>query len=91
MKLFNAIIIYDYFVVAENGAEAIETLKFWIEDGAPTSEQKAMEARDERNIRLSWRDQRPLVGSSISDGDFEKHIKGHTTLDVFQHIYSKRG
>jgi hypothetical protein len=91
MKIFNTIVLYDTYVVANSAEEARKALKDWIHEGLNPSEEKAMEARDERNIRQSWRDQKPLVGGDVSDDDFEKHIKGHTTVEVFQHIYTKRG
>lgn len=88
MKIFNAIVLYDVFVVAETNEAAVEALKAWIAEGLNPSEQKAMEARDERNIRQSWREQKPLIGADISDADFKK-LKGKTTIEAFELIYKK--
>lgn len=90
MKVFNAIVMFDCFVVANSPEKAREAVKVWIKEGMTPSEEVAREVRDERSIRSSWRDQKPLVGDDVSDLDFNKHIKGHTVIEIFQHIYQKR-
>ena len=92
MKLFNAIAIFDVFIVAESSESARATLLKWIRDEKlPPTETRAFESRMENSIRASWCDQKPLVADDISDSDFENHVKGHTTLEIFQHIYTRRG
>lgn len=94
MKLFNAIAIYDVFIVAETPEAARTALLGVIRDGSepiPPSEITALETRSEGNIRSSWRDEKPFVADDISDADFNRHVKGHTTVEIFQHIYTKRG
>ena len=91
MKIYNAIVLYDVYVVAESGEAARDAVMQFITAGdLQPSESKAMETREERSIRSSWRDQKPLVGADVSDENFEKLVKGHTTVEVFTSIY-KRG
>jgi aminoglycoside phosphotransferase len=91
VKLYQAIVIYDYYVVANDPQEARETLMNFIREEHPQpSEQTAIEARDERNVRQSWRDLKPLVGGNVSDDDFEKRCKGRTTIEIYKDIYTKQ-
>jgi len=87
-KMFRTIIMWDGYVVAESSAEARETMKRWISEGAKPSEEVATEARDISNVRESWRDQTPLVGDSVSDKDFER-VKGKTTPEAWKTLYTK--
>lgn len=92
MKLFKTIVLYDVCVVADGHEAARQAVKDWIATGElPPSEEVALEIRDENNIRDAWKSQKPLVGADISDQDFEKRVKGRTTIELFQHIYTKRG
>jgi len=61
-----------------------------IREGATPSEMTALEARTEGNIRQSWREQKPFVAADVSDADFEKKVKGHTTIEMFKQIYTKQ-
>lgn len=91
MRLYNTIAIFDCFIVAENGEPAREALLSWIRDERmQPSELVAIEVKRKETVRASWQNQNPLVASDISDDDFEA-IKGKTTLDVFAHLYEKRG
>lgn len=92
MKLYNTICVWDVYVVAESAEEARKTALSWIknsEEPLEVSESTALEAREERNVRAAWRDQKPLVGNDISDDDFESHVKGNTTIEVYKKIYTK--
>jgi hypothetical protein len=92
MKLFNVVTVWDIYVTAETGEAARACALEWIrhpEEPIDPSESVALEAREERNVRAAWRDQKPLVGSDISDDDFENHVKGNTTIQVFKKIYTK--
>ena len=88
MKLYNAIVIYDCYVVANDPQEAREAVKAWIKDGMQPTEESAPEVRDQRSVRQSWHDKTPLVGASISDAEFES-LKGVTVLDTWKRIYTK--
>lgn len=88
-KVFNTIVIYDVYVVAENHEDARAAAIAAIAEGDPPTEQTALEARNENNIRESWRDKKPLVGSAVSDGDFEK-CKGKTTLEIYRDLYASK-
>lgn len=92
MKLHNVIIVHDVYVVAETEEDAIKTVLDGIhtaEEPLKPSEQVAIEATDpRRSVRAAWCDERPFVGASISDADFET-LKGKSTLDVCKMIYTK--
>ncbi len=91
MKLYNVIILFDVYAVAESGEAARDAVMQFISNGdLPPSESKAIESREERNIRQSWRDQKPIVGADVTDDDFEKKIKGHTTIEIYQSLYTKQ-
>jgi len=92
MKLFKTIVMWDVVVVANSHEAARQAVKDWIATGElAASEEVALEIRDESGIRDAWKKQKPLVGADISDGDFEKRVKGRTTIEMFEHIYTKRG
>ena len=92
MKLFNAIAIFDVYVVAESSESARAALLAAIgavSDGdvAPM-EITATEALRENAIRESWREERPFVAMDVSDDDFKK-CAGKTTFEMFKLIYTK--
>lgn len=90
MKIFNTVIVYDIYVAAESGEAARTTALAWIRGAEPLapSDQVALEAREERNVRQAWRDEKPLVADDISDADFAK-LKGKTTIEAYKLIYTK--
>lgn len=90
MKVYNAIAIFDVFVVAESSEAAREALLAHIADGIKPSEVVGVEITHERAIRASWCEEKPFVGEDVSDADFAK-LKGKTTLQVFKEIYTKQG
>jgi hypothetical protein len=91
VKLFNAIAIYDIYIVAESGEAARKALVLAIKDDPDfkPSEVVANESVREGSIREGWREERPLVAADVSDGDFEK-VRGRTTSEIFQRLYLKR-
>jgi putative heme degradation protein len=90
VKIYNAIAIHDVYIVAETSEKAREALLVWIAEGEPPSEIVAVETNREVTIREAWREQKPLVAGDVSDADFKK-LEGKTTIQVFGHIYTKRG
>jgi hypothetical protein len=90
VRIFNAIAIHDVYVVAETPEDARAALALYVKeaDSKPT-ELTALEARSENNIRESWREERPLVGASISDADFAK-LKGKNVVDAYKMIYGSK-
>lgn len=90
MKLYNVVIIHDVFVVGNDPEKAREAVLAAIREGATPSEMTALEARTEGNICQSWREQKPFVAADISDDDFEKKIKGHTTIELWKSLYTKQ-
>lgn len=86
--MWNTIIMWDVYVVAETAEDARETVKSWIAEGNAPTEENAREARDKHNVRLTWHEKRPLVGQTVGDADFDR-IKGHTTIEIWHQIYAK--
>jgi hypothetical protein len=89
MKVFNVVAMWDVYVIAEEHATAREAFMQLINE-LPPSEFKANETRLSQTIRPAWHEQKPLVATDVSEDDFQA-IRGKTTLDIFNHIYSKRG
>lgn len=89
MKLFNAIAIYDVYVVAESSEDARRALLAAIEDSQPPSEIVGVEVTREEAIRASWCEQAPFVGDEITTQDFDK-IKGKSTVEIFRQLYTKQ-
>lgn len=91
MKLFNTIVVFDVYTVAESPDEAIAAAIACIRDAnepLATSQQNAFETREERGIRKAWQDERPLVGANVSDEDFAT-LKGKTTTQAHAMLYKK--
>lgn len=89
MKIYNAIAIWDCYVVSETSEKAREALLVHIAEGMEPSEIVGVEANQERAIRNSWREQKPLIGADISDTEFET-LKGKTTIQAYRVIYTKQ-
>lgn len=91
MKLFNTILVWDVCVIAESEEAARAAVYAMItatEDPLKPSDSTAIEAREERNIRTAWRDERPIVGADVSDDDFET-LKGKTVVEAHAMLYKK--
>lgn len=89
MKLFNVIVIHDVYVAAESPEDARETIKKWLKtDEAKPTEETALETRNEGNIRMSWREQKPFVGDAVPDKDFSR-LKGKNVVETFKMLYTK--
>ncbi len=80
-KLFNTIIVWDVYAIAEDEADARAAAIANILEGLPASEQVAREV-GKQAVRAAWVNEKPLVGSAVSDEDFEK-IKGKTCEQVW--------
>lgn len=90
-KLFNVIVVFDVYAVARNGESARECVLNWIRnEQLEPSEQRALEARRDPEVRLAWREEKPLVADDITDEEFDGFVKGNTTIKVFEHLYLKR-
>lgn len=90
MKLFNAIALWDVYVVAETGEKAREALIATIQNDPDFKASEVIATETSRDsIRESWRGERPIVADDVSDKDFEQ-VKGRTTSEIFQHLYLKR-
>jgi len=90
VKLFNAIAIFDVYVVAETSEEARKTLLAAIAEGQAPSEIVGAEINRENSIRSSWLEQSPFVGGDVSEQNYTK-IKGKTTIEIYRQLYTKTG
>jgi hypothetical protein len=91
MKLFNAIAVFDVYVVAESSESARAALLAAIDavgEGIAPMEITATEALRENAIRTSWREERPYVAMDVPDDDFKK-CAGKTTFEMFKLLYTK--
>jgi len=90
-KLFNVIVVFDVYAVARSGESARECVLNWIRnEQLEPSEQRALEARRDPEVRLAWREEKPMVADDITDEEFDGFVKGNTTIQVFEHLYLKR-
>ena len=89
MKLFNVIVVWDVYAVAETPESARAVVMEFIKGGDfDASDTNAIPVVAERNIREAWTKLGPLVAVDVSDADFEA-VKGKTTLDVFKMLFGK--
>ena len=88
MKLYNTVIVFDVFVVAETPeaarAAALGALR---EDLAP-SEQVATEVTRPNTIRAAWVNQPPFVAADVTDADFAT-LRDKDTAAVYAQLYTK--
>jgi hypothetical protein len=88
MKLYNTVIVFDVFVVAETPeaarAAAVAALR---EDLAP-SEQVAVEVTRPNTIRAAWVDQPPFVADDVADADYAT-LQAKSTSAVYAQLYTK--
>lgn len=90
LRLFNAIIIYDDYVVAKSAEEARTTLQTGIIAGDVSPiEIVAKEVTMANSIRSSKTDDKPLVASDVTDEEFET-LKGITNSAAFERFYERR-
>jgi len=88
-KIFNVIVVHDVYAVAESQEAAVAAVKEFIRNGELKASETALPIHNDRNIRDSWREERPVVGSDVSDEDFDK-LKGKTTIDIYADLYTKQ-
>lgn len=93
MKLYNTIVVFDVYSVAENEEDAraavLANIRQPIPEGLRATEENALEVRELRSIRSTWLDQKPCVGEGVSDEDFQK-LKGKTTQEIFEMLHLKK-
>lgn len=87
MRLFNTIVVYDVYCVAENEEDARNAALANIVSGLPPSEQVARDV-GRQPVRTAWLKEGPLVGDAVSEADFQK-LKGKTTQDVWEELNLK--
>lgn len=87
MKIYNCIVQYDIYVVAESKEDAMQAaLKVIAKE--PPNDTATYEVQHIRDIRNDWRIQQPFVAPDISDDDFEP-FQGKTTEEVYSALYTK--
>lgn len=88
MKLYNTVIVFDVFTVAETPEAAREAALAALHEGLVPSEQVATEVTRPNTIRAAWVNQRPLVAADVADADFET-LQGKDTAAVYAQLYTK--
>ena len=90
MKLYNTVVVWDIYVLAESNQAAREAAMSMIQgaDQLQPSESTAIEVRKENEIRDAWRQESPIVGADIGDADFAK-VKGKKVIDVYHMLHTK--
>jgi len=90
LGIYNTIIVYDVYVVAESPEAArAAALELITSDALPPSEQMVLAVAKEAQIRAAWRGESPIVGADVSDADFER-VKGKTVLDAYNMLHTKQ-
>ncbi len=97
LKLYNVVVQYDIYIVGrdtgdakEDKQEAGEAVLSAIRNGEHPSDVVVYEIRNQREIRVDWRTQKPFVAGSISDKEWEK-FSGSTTNEFFEQASSNTG
>jgi hypothetical protein len=88
VKLYNTIIVFDVFVVAESPETARAAALEGLRGELAPSEQVATEVTRPNTIRAAWAAQTPFVADDVSDADF-KTIYGKTTDAIYALLYTK--
>src|SRR5262245_37698342 len=88
LRLYNAIVIYDVYMVARSPEAARKTLLDAISSGhAAYTEAVVKEVTMANSIRSSWVDQGPYIASDVSDEEFTS-LTGITTGAAFERFYN---
>jgi hypothetical protein len=91
LKLYNAIAIFDVYMVSRDGNLARESLISAIASGdVEPTEVTATEIRQQGSIRASWLEKSPYIATDVTDAEFET-LKGITTSAAFDRFYTRRG
>lgn len=91
MKLFNAIAMYDFYIVANDSEAARAAMQLLVrKPDIEPSELIATETTRHTSVRTAWRDQPPYIARDITDDEL-KPCEGLSTIEIFEHLYCKRG
>jgi hypothetical protein len=82
MKLYNCVLQFDVYIVANNAQEAIDACTGIIQRGEPPTDKVTYDIRTLRDIRVDWRDQQPFVAPSVTDEQYAP-LADLTTESVF--------
>lgn len=89
LRLYNAIVIYDVYMVGKTPEAAREGLLSAIASGElKPSEIVAKEVTMQSSIRESWKEERPWLANDITDEEFET-LRGKSTQLTFDMLYKK--
>lgn len=93
MRLYNTIVVFDVYAVAENEEDArnavMANIRQMPPDGLKATEENALEVRELRSIRSTWLDQKPCVGEAVSDENFNK-LRGKNTQEIFEMLHVRK-
>lgn len=88
MKLYNTVIVFDVFVVAETPEAAREAALGALREDLAPSEQVATEVTRPNTIRAAWANQPPFVAADVTDADFAT-LQAKDTAAVYAQLYTK--
>lgn len=90
LRLYNAIVIYDDYVIAKSGEAAREALLAAVAAGdLSPMEIVAKEVTMANSIRTSKVEDKPLVANDVTDEEFET-LRGITNSVAFERFYTRR-
>jgi len=91
LRLYNAIVVYDDYVIARSSEAAREALFAAIASAdVKPMEVVAKEVTMANSIRTSKVDGNPLVAADVTDEEFET-LRGITNSVAFERFYTRRG
>jgi len=91
MKIYNVIVVYDVYCVAQTPEAAREAVLQMIrgsDEPLEASTSAEPEVTEQKQIRAAWENERPIVGADVSDADFAK-LKGKTVTETFAMLHTK--
>lgn len=88
MKLYNCVLQYDVYIVANSAQEALDACAGIVARGEPPTDKVTYDIRTLRDVRVDWRDQMPFVSPQITDEQYAP-LSELTTEGVFDALASK--
>lgn len=87
LKVFNVVVQYDFYIVAHNQEEAGDAILGAIRGGETPSEIITYLVKNLRDIRMSWREEKPFVAGEVEDNEW-KEFEGKTTGQIYAKLSS---
>lgn len=87
-KMFNVIVTWDVYAVANEGQSAEAAVLELIKSGEISATHRKALPMKVSPVREAWRDERPIVGDDVSDADFAR-LRGKTTQQAYELLTKK--